>query len=70
MKIIDHISDIDYADWRKCPSIPFDEIIRKCLKSAQIQSYENPCWEFEVIVAVVQPTFSISTDFTRMIKSG
>ena len=48
----------------------FDEIIRKYLKSAQIQSYENPWWEFEVIVAVVQPTFSISSDFTRMIKSG
>ena len=48
----------------------FEEIIGQCLKSAQIQSYENPCWEFEVIVAVVQPTFSISTDFTRMIKSG
>ena len=48
----------------------FEEIIGKCLKSAQIQSYGNPWWEFEVIVAVVQPTLSFSTDFTRMAKSG
>ena len=52
------------------PIYSFEEIIGKCLKSAQIQSYENPWWEFKVIVAVVQPTLSISTDFTRMAKSG
>ena len=48
----------------------FEEIIVKCLKSAQIQFYENPWLEFEVNVAVVQPTLSFSTDFTRMAKSG
>ena len=52
------------------PIYSFEEIIGKCLKSAQIQSFENPWCEFEEIVAVVQPTLSISIDFTRMAKSG
>ena len=52
------------------PIYSFEEIIGKCLKSTQIKSYENLWLEFKVIVAVVQPTLSISTDFTRMAKSG
>ena len=48
----------------------FEEIIGKCLKSAQIQSYDNLWWKFEVIIAVVQPTFSILNNFTSMAKSG
>ena len=52
------------------PIYSFEKNVGKCLKSAQIKSYENPWWEFEEIVAVVQPTFSISTDFKRMAKNG
>ena len=52
------------------PIYSFKELIGKGLKSAQIQSYENPWWEFEVIVAVVQPIFSISIYFTKVAKSG
>ena len=52
------------------PIYSFEKNVGKCLKSAQIKSYENPWWEFKVIVAVVQPTLSISTDFTSMAKSG
>ena len=35
------------------PIYSFEKINKKCLKSAQIQSYENPWWEFEENVAVV-----------------
>ena len=52
------------------PIYSYGEFIKKGLKSAQIQSYDNPWWEFEVIVAVVQPIFSISTNFTKVAKSG
>ena len=64
----------DFGHWlRRLAQMPiysFEVIIAKCLKSAQFQSYENPWWEFEEIVAVVQPTLSIYTDFTMMVKSG
>ena len=46
----------------------FKELIGKGLKSVKIHSYENPWWEFEVIVAVVQPIFSIVNHLTKIAK--
>ena len=47
MKIIDHISDIDYVDWRKCPSFPLGKLLNNASRLPKFSLMKILGWNLE-----------------------